>query len=386
MTTAALQRSLAGVGHRARAHLAPGQLAAGHAGQQRSPPLAVEDAHHPPAGGRLPQQGDQAGRVEARSRGLVASVDHLHDRPAGPLLGPGRGQQLRPRDRQRLQRRVGRGENARHPRPPGPLHGHVAGVPRRGPLLLVGLVALVEDEHGPQPGPRRPRPRPGADGHAPPGRGQGPVPGQLRHPHALPPQPGGQEAGGRQRRGQHQGVLPAARLQGEGEEVVGRRRAHDGHSPAERLPGQGPRRCPDRRRRLRTGGQSPHRNRGRGRLQECRPPARPAPGGPVGELDQVGRRPPPRHLGQRLQGTARLEGGGRGLVRQPHHPPADAPPGQRHPHHRPHPDVGLQRRRDQVVEHLGDARHVGRHPGDHPAEANAPVPRRPPGARRGITG
>ena len=105
---AAAQPASAGVGHGSRADLAAGQLPARHARQQRCPALAVEDAHHPPAGRRLPDQGDQPGRVEARPGRLVPAVDDLDDGPAGPLGGAGGRQQLHPGPGQGLERRARR--------------------------------------------------------------------------------------------------------------------------------------------------------------------------------------------------------------------------------------------------------------------------------------
>ena len=325
-----------------------------HTSQRASSPQAT----HASSGARplrlrthTTRRSGPASRTQRRpggtSRGPTRAARPGGRRPPRPASPPaprsGTGPAAPPPAGQRLQRRVRRGEHARHPRPPGPLDGDVAGVPRRRPFLLVGLVALVEHEHRPQLGPGRPRAGPGPHGHAPAGRGRAQSRGSSATRTPCRRRRAARRRGGRQRRGQDEGVGPGGRLQGEGQEVA--RPAACGRRPPR--PGEGlgreePRRAaPTAGRRLGRRRQAPHRARRRRRLEERRAAAGPPPGGPPGQVDQVGRRPPPGDLGQRLQRPAGLEGGGVGLVRQRHHPAADAAAGQRDPHHGAHPHVGL---------------------------------------------
>ena len=101
---------------------------------------------------------------------------------------------------------------------------------------------------------------------------------------------------------------------------------------------------------------------GGGAGQDRPDPARPAMSGPPGEGDHLGRRSLARDLGDRLHPverdrSVRVTAGADG-----DHPPADAPAGEGHPHHRPDPHLAPERVRDQVVELLVDARDVREDP------------------------
>ena len=104
------------------------------------------------------------------------------------------------------------------------------------------------------------------------------------------------------------------------DEVVGRR--------GRRKPHDGRARFPDEPREP-TWSQVGHVAVRRGSTQEMRRCAGPSPGRPVGQLDQLGRRPEARHLGDRLELDT-----GRGFYVVGHDPTADASPVQLDPHHR----------------------------------------------------
>ena len=117
----------------------------------------------------------------------------------------------------------------------GPLDGHVAGVPRRRLLLLVGLVVLVEDDHRGQAGHRRPGRGPGAD-HA--WRPRAPAPSRAAG--ARPARRLG-AAGSPQARavasdGHSTSALPARRPPARRADVGRGRQPHDAATPPRRQP------------------------------------------------------------------------------------------------------------------------------------------------------
>ena len=263
---------------------------------------------------------------------------------------------------QGLERRARRGHHARDAGPAGALERHVPGVPRRGLLLLVGLVVLVDDHDRGQAADRRPGRRPGAD-HRGPGRALRPVAGMAGDAHAGPPQGPGDPG----RRGARSGTGPARAPAGGGQRHRRRvgRRGQPQHRPA---PAQG------------VLGQAVDRPSPGARATARPPPARPGagrprsaratrcagttPGGPPSATPPTG----PARSG-RARGRARTTapaaaastpaGGSTPTLDDP---PADAarPEGDADPV----PDAHLAPERvgDQVVERLVDGGLVGRAP------------------------
>ena len=108
----------------------------------------------------------------------------------------------------------------------GALDRDVSRVPCRRPLLLVGLVVLVQHEHGIEARTRRPCRGPRADRDAAPGRGAGPVVWQQRGRHALRAQPTGQARRHRVVRREHERFARTGSVAYEREEV-----GRGGHAP-----------------------------------------------------------------------------------------------------------------------------------------------------------
>ena len=219
------------------------------------------------------------------------------------------------------------------PASPGPLDGDVAGVPGRRPLLLVGLVVLVEHEHRAQPGTGAHAPARAPTATHPPAAARAQSRGSSATRTPVAAQAGGQEGGGGHRRGQHQGVArgrrPPAPAGGRpppaacGRTATRRANASAASGPAvDAGDGSRRRRSPRRQATDRPG------RRGRPRKADRRPAHRQA--AQSARSTSVGRRPPPGDLGQRLQRTPSWR---RRPVAQRHHPPADPAPVQRHPHH-----------------------------------------------------
>ncbi len=113
--------------------------------------------------------------------------------------------------------------------------------------------------------------------------------------------------------------------------------------------------------------QRPHGAFGARRPEEARPPARPAPGGPARELDDVGSGSPSRDLRDRPQihTLRRLHPVG-------HHPPATTPPVQLDPHRGAHVHVVPELLGDHVVEGLVYGRLVGQDPDDPQRAGQSP--------------
>ena len=277
----------------ARARLAAGQLPAGAARQQPGPALAVEHAHHP-AGRRRASRTrvDQPGRVEARPGRLVAGGRRPRRRASRPAPRCATAPAAAPGQASASSDGRGRGEHARHPGPPGPLDGDVAGVPRRRPLLLVGLVVLVEHEDRAQLGGGAPTPRPGRR----PPRTRRPRPGPTPGAVAPPARPGGRRPGGEEaRRPTATGPGPGRRPGPAASRARAARSSAGGvrttTTPAGRgLGGQRPAATPrvsPRSGRRAASRPAPHRRRGR--PEEARAAARPTARPPTGQVDQ--RRP-----------------------------------------------------------------------------------------------
>ena len=169
------------------APLAPGERATGPARQHASPPRRVvhaDDLRVGPA-----QLADQRRRQERRlPRLLVRAVDDVDDRPAG-TLGAHREAHghIAERRHARDARARRRGEQ-RDAGPPGPFDEHVAGVPRRRPLLLQRLVVLVDHDHHRELGARRPGRGPSPDDDIDAGSGARPLVRHERGPHTAAPQ------------------------------------------------------------------------------------------------------------------------------------------------------------------------------------------------------
>ena len=158
----AVERRLVGQAHRRVAPLAPGERATGPAREHASSPRRVVDADDPRVGPA--KFADQRRRQERRlPRLLVRAVDDVDDRPAG-TFGAHReaNGHIAERRHARDARARRRGEQ-RDAGPPGPFDEHIAGVPRRRPLLLQRLVVLVDHDHHRELGARGPRRGPSPD-------------------------------------------------------------------------------------------------------------------------------------------------------------------------------------------------------------------------------
>ena len=153
------------------------------------------------------QPHERLGEEPRPARVLVAAVDHLDRRPAGPVPGAIGGQQVAPG--QRLERGARAGEHARHPGPPRPLDGDVAGVPRRAPAPA-GAPRRARRAPRRRPGRRpAPTPRPGCRRRW---RRRRRAPSQRGWPATAtpgPPQPRGDRGRHRRRRAEHERVARA---------------------------------------------------------------------------------------------------------------------------------------------------------------------------------
>ena len=241
--------------------------------------------------------------------------------------------------------------SARTGRPPGPparwrrrgrsTSGSAPpGGPRRArrapPRIRVGAPGPT-----PRPGRRsrwtRPRPRPTRRGTAPPVHrpragllrpsGHPPAKGRRRAPALAPPPPPGVAMD----------RLPA----GAGQRSAGRHRP-----PAGAPPGA-------------TAGRPANRGSRRGRAEEGRPGPGPPPRRPGRELDDVGRRAHPRHLGDGLEGHA-----GRGDAGDLDHPASNAAAVEVDPDDRADVDAGRHGLGNGVVEGLPYRRNVRQHAND----------------------
>ena len=302
-----------GLGHRSAAPLAAGQLAAGGAGQQPGPALAVEDAHHPAVAA---DQADQPGRVQPGAGVVAAAVDTSSAaQPARSTSGS--GDQRRPGPSQQLDGRQGEttthGTPARRARSAATTQafqvgacsccspsswpsrtttaarsGHGAHAAARAPMTTAHPAAAWAHSRGTT----RDR-QPGGAGGASAGRG-----GRRRDDQGRAPPGGGQhdrqQIGGR-RHPQHAARPPKASA------ISARPRpalpsvdrpARPDHVPAGGRPGRRQAGSPAPR-----PGDAVFRNDG--------PAPGPAPCRPPGQVDHLGRRPPTGHLGQRAQGHPR---------------------------------------------------------------------------------
>ena len=350
--------------------LAAGQLAAGLAGQQARPTGAVEHAQHPAVAAQQPHErrGQQAG-----VRVLPAHVDDVDDRASPPARRPATGVSSRP-PVERLERRAGRRQHAGHARPAAPARRRRRGRARSATAPAGAPRRARRHDHGRrQVAHRRPGRGPGADDG-----GARPRPG---------PSPAGAAATGTPARrrpaatarasaavGHSTSALPSLRRRrppptGRSTAPGGRRlAAGPGHRPRcgrasrTRPAGPAPTTADAFGRRVRAGGRSRHDPFRRRRAQERRGPARPAPGRPVGQLEQVGAGTPPRPLGQRAQASHRPA-----ARRRAPDPPADPAPGESDAHTVADAHLAPERVGDQVVERLGDGRLVGQDADDLPA-------------------
>ena len=178
-----------GLEHRRLAHLALGEGPARPARQQSGAPGPVQHAHHPTVAaqrrGRATPSTGRSGRCRRRGD---RSPRRAASRPA-PAPRSTRDQR---RSRHRLEARARRRHDGRHPSAPGPLERHVAGVPRRRPLVLQRLVVLV-DHHERRPASawaRTPRPGRRPPTH-PPAAACAQSRGKRRHRAPAAPQPRG---------------------------------------------------------------------------------------------------------------------------------------------------------------------------------------------------
>ena len=138
--------------------------AARPAGEDPRSPRGVVHADDPVL--RPAQLADQRRRQQRRSpRLLVAAVDDVDDRPPGPCVVDGQGDERTPDRSASGDCRARCGQQHGGAGAPGALDHDVAGVPRRGALLLHRLVVLVDDDGDRQPGARRPCRAAGTDHH-----------------------------------------------------------------------------------------------------------------------------------------------------------------------------------------------------------------------------
>ncbi len=293
-----------GLGDGGAATFAADQLGTDGARQQPDTPFAIEDAHDPPAPAEQP---DQTGRVEPGPGVVTAPVDHLEGCPSGPFLGPAGSEQPGPGPGQQLDTGAGAHHHAGHAGPPGPLGRHHPGVPGRRLFLLERLLVAVEHHDGGQAGTGSPRRAPRPDDDRGTGGRLGPLAGNDGDGQAKGPQPPPQRLGQGQRRPNHQARTGRGRAQHHRKEVRGRWQPQNGPPSGQRIRQEsvflGVRAifCDSWRRdarfRNQLPGQPSHREIRRRGSQKCRPGPGPPPGRPVGQCDDLRRRPMTGDLG-----------------------------------------------------------------------------------------
>ena len=334
----------------------------------------------------------------AAARVGAAAVHPLDGRPAGPLRRDGKRLQRRPALHHG--RRAGRGDDAGAARPPGPFGHHVDRAVGRRALLPVGLVVGIEHECGRQLGKRGPGRGPAPDHDRPTGARRGPVRrGRIAPPDQAPAEPLGPADRGNQDEhpaGPGHDLGSVDHRQHQVDQIGGRRDPQHGGCPpppparatmssktsarqgppvaaTARPPPPTPAPAPAPAGNRRTG---PRRRR---HAEEERDRAGPAPGRPLGQLEDRGRRAPARPALQR-RGARRPRAG---VTSSSTTQPPTRRPCRATRTRVPTTTSSVQLVGNGVVEELGQRGHVGAHAHEPPAGRGDgdPAQRGDPGIR-----